>query len=191
MIKTQTPCNMKFKNLVFCCLVLILGACQEKKHSVGTQSTTVLDSSTFTKYQKDNYSIQFPNNWVLENDPTADVAFYIYLNNHSYSDEIGENINLWIVPVGSDVSLEAFTKKSIQEFKTQGEVISSEKFVTPAKEYQRVITKMKMYGEEVKFLQHYVLKDSKAYVLTFTAIERNFERLEKTAEQVMLSFQID
>lgn len=181
---------MKIKNLVFFLLLLTLGSCQDKKHSVGLESTTVLDSSKFTKYEKDNYSIQYPNDWILESNPAADIAFYIYLNNHSYIDEVGENINLWIVPVGSDVTLEDFTKKSIQEFKSQGEVISSETIHMPAKKYQRMITKMKMYGEDVKFLQHYILNDSKVYVLTFTAIERNFERLEKSAEQVMMSFAV-
>jgi hypothetical protein len=182
---------MKIKNLLFCSLFIIISACQDKKHSVGLQSTTVLDSSKFTKYEDENYSIQYPSDWILENNPAADIAFYIYLNNHSYTDEIGENINLWIVPVGSDITLEAFTKKSIQEFKAQGEVISSEKLLTPTKEYQRVITRMKMYGEDVKFLQHYILKNTKVYVLTFTAIERNFEHLEKSAEQVMLSFEVN
>ena len=47
------------------------------------------------------------------------------------------------------------------------------------------------YGESLKFIQHYVLKDSRVYVLTFTSLERDFNQYEKIAEQIMQSFKVN
>lgn len=53
-----------------------------------------------------------------------------------------------------------------------------------------MIVTSKYYGEDLRYIQHYILKDSHIYILTFTSLERDFSTYEKVAEQIMQSFYV-
>jgi hypothetical protein len=181
---------MKSRIFSLLCLFAIATSCQKSSNSGISQPDVVLDKSKFTTLDQDNYSIQYPNDWLIEKDVTGEVAFFLYFDTARSEDEIGENINLMVQNVSSNLTLDQYTKISLDDINRQGSVISSEKIITPSKEYQRVVCTMKMYNEDLKFIQHYIVKDAKVYVLTFTSMERNFSKFEKSAEQVMQSFSV-
>ncbi len=179
------------KYILLLLVATFISSCKKESSTTGiSQPDIILDDSKFVKFEKDNYCIQYPKDWLIEKEFGQDVAFYIYLNVDKEEAEIGSNINLMVQDVSKEMTLEEYTSISIKDISRQGSVISSEKFVTPSKEYQRVVCTMRMYNEDLKFVQHYIVKNSKVYVLTFTAMERNYSRFESIAEQVMQSFTI-
>lgn len=179
------------KYILLLLVATFISSCKKESSTTGiSQPDIILDDSKFVKFEKDNYSIQYPKDWLIEKEFGQDVAFYIYLNVDKEEAEIGSNINLMVQNVSKEMTLEEYTSISLKDISRQGSVISSEKFVTPSKEYQRVVCTMRMYNEDLKFVQHYIVKNSKVYVLTFTAMERNYSRFESIAEQVMQSFTI-
>ena len=106
-------------------------------------------------------------------------------------DDFTENINLLIRDLGnSKLTLDEIVKTERADLETQATVLSSERIIVPNKEYQRMVMTSPFYGEDLKFIQHFFLKDSKVYILTFTALERDFDKYEKIAEQIMQSFKV-
>lgn len=175
----------------FILLVLIgtLGfSCKNESSRVGipAQPEIAIDSPDFEEVKKDNYSIKVHKDWIVELNPNNETALFIYMD---LEDDFTENINLLIRDLGnSKLTLEEIVKTERADLETQAKILSSERIVLPSKEYQRMVMTAPFYGEDLKFIQHFLLKDSKVYILTFTALETDFSKYEKVAEQIMQSF---
>ncbi len=181
---------MKLKILLFAFVGLLAISCNKRDTNVGisTQPDITLNSLDFEQINKNNYSIKVHKDWVVELYPADEMELYIYLDT---SDELVENINLIVRDLGNfGITLNEVIKLAQEEFAGQGRVISSEKIITPSKEYQRMVVTSKYYGEDLRYNQHYILKDSHIYILTFTSLERDFNTYEKVAEQIMQSFTV-
>ncbi len=121
--------------------------------------------------------------------PVSEIDLYIYMD---LEDDFTENINLLIRDLGtSNMTLDEIVKNERADLEALATIISSERIVIPNKEYQRIVMTSPFYGENLKFIQHYILKDSRVYVLTFTSLERDFNQYEKIAEQIMQSFTVN
>ncbi|SRR5690554_5950042 len=182
---------MKPKFILIFFIGILSASCKKDnvRSGVSVQPDIVLESSDFQEIRKDNYSIKVHKDWYIEHDQN-EVSLYIYLDT---GDDFTENINLIINPLPNSIKtlkdVEVSAKSEFLQIK--GSVISSEKIITPHKEYQRMIVTAPNYGETLKYLIHYIIKDSKLYALTFTALEKDFEEYEKIAEQIMQSFRVE
>jgi len=181
---------MKFRVIFLAFLGLMSISCNQGSSSAGIsiQPEITLNSPDFEQISKDNYSIKVHKDWIVELYPEDEMAMYIYLDT---SDDFVENINLIIRDLGDvAITLDEVAQAAQREFASQGRIISSEKIITPSKEHQRMIVTSKYYGEDLKFILHYIVKNSHVYILTFTSLERDFNTYEKVAEQIMQSFTV-
>jgi len=182
---------MKTKFILFFLVGILSISCKNEGSSVGvpTQPEVSLNDPNFKEIKKDNYSIKVHQDWMVDLYPISEIDLYIYMD---LEDEFTENINLLIRDLGtSNMTLDEIVKNERADLETLATIISSERIVLPNKEYQRIVMTSPFYGENLKFIQHYILKDSRVYVLTFTSLERDFNQYEKIAEQIMQSFTVN
>jgi len=181
---------MKTKFLLLLLIGVITASCKNESSRAGipAQPEISIDNPDFKEIKKNNYSIKVHKDWMVDLNPLSEIDLYIYID---LEDEFTENINLLIRELGtSEMTLDEIVETERADLETQATITSSERIITPNKEYQRIIMSFPFYGEDLKFLQHYFLKDSKLYILTFTSLERDFNRYEKVAEQIMQSFKV-
>lgn len=182
---------MKTKFILFFLVGILSISCKNEGSSVGvpTQPEVSLNDPNFKEVKKDNYSIKVHQDWMVDLYPVSEIDLYIYMD---LEDDFTENINLLIRDLGtSNMTLDEIVKNERADLEALATIISSERIVIPNKEYQRIVMTSPFYGENLKFIQHYILKDSRVYVLTFTSLERDFNQYEKIAEQIMQSFTVN
>src|SRR5690554_1117087 len=189
--KSIIPNIMKTKLILFFLIGILSISCKNEGSNIGipAQPEISIDNPDFKEIKKDNYSIKVHKDWMVDLYPVSEIDLYIYMD---LEDEFTENINLLIRDLGdSKMTLDEIVKNERADLETLATVISSERIVIPNKEYQRIVMTSPFYGESLKFIQHYVLKDSRVYVLTFTSLKRDFNQYEKIAEQIMQSFKVN
>lgn len=168
------------KYLYFISLVLSLNSFGQNKE---TSWKTINDNT---------YSIQYPDNWELNTDKSMGTSFILFTEQTSSEDKFRENINLSIQNLeGYNLNLDAYvaiSEEQISKMVTNGIIIDSKRLNTNNTEFQKIIFTGKQGLFQLKFVQYYFVKDEKAYVLTFTCEEIQYEKYKIIVEQILESF---
>lgn len=168
------------KYLYFISLVLSLNSFGQNKE---TSWKTINDNT---------YSIQYPDNWELNISETMGTSFILLSQQTSSEDKFRENINLSIQNLeGYNLNLDAYvaiSEEQISKMVTNGIIIESKRLNTNNTEFQKIIFTGKQGLFQLKFVQYYFVKDEKAYVLTFTCEEIQYEKYNIIVEQILESF---
>lgn len=168
------------KYLYFISLVLSLNSFGQNKE---TSWKTINDNT---------YSIQYPDNWELNTDKSMGTSFILFTEQTSSEDKFRENINLSIQNLeGYNLNLDAYvaiSEEQISKMVTNGIIIESKRLNTNKTEFQKIIFTGKQGLFQLKFVQYYFVKDEKAYVLTFTCEEIQYEKYNIIVEQILESF---
>ncbi len=168
------------KYLYFTSLVLSLNSFGQNKE---TSWKTINDNT---------YSIQYPDNWELNISETMGTSFILLSQQTSSEDKFRENINLSIQNLeGYNLNLDAYvaiSEEQILKMVTNGIIIESKRLNTNNTEFQKIIFTGKQGLFQLKFVQYYFVKDEKAYVLTFTCEEIQYEKYNIIVEQILESF---
>lgn len=166
---------MKIKYLIICLLIGIAANAQSGDLS---KSITTPD-----------YSIIYSPKWKLDETKRSGAEFFLL-----YSPEpgkFGANINLLIQNFpGQNFNLDSYTEISIAQIKAAGTLLNSKRKSANDTEFQELIFTANYNGFDVKFLQYYFFQKDQAYVVTFTALETEFDSLLPEAVKVMESFSI-
>ena len=146
-------------------------------------------------FNKDNYSIEYPNKWNVNPNEQMGMSFIIFSPKESENDKFSENINLTIQDLtGKEIDLDKFVEISnnqINTLATNLNFIESKRIKTEKKEYQKIIFSADQGVLHLKYEQFYFLKSEKAYVLTFTSELGKFSDYEITAEKILNSFRFE
>lgn len=168
------------KYLYFIILVLSLNSFGQIKE---TNWKTINEST---------YSIQYPDNWELNTEKSMGTSFIIFSEQTSSEDKFRENINLIIQNLeGYNLNLDdyvAISEEQISKMVTNGKIIDSKRSNKNNTEFQKVIFTGKQGLFQLKFVQYYFIKDEKAYVLTFTCEEIQYEKYIFITDQILDSF---
>jgi hypothetical protein len=168
------------KYLYFIILVLSLNSFGQIKE---TSWKTINDNT---------YSIQYPDNWELNTEKSMGTSFILFTEQTSSEDKFRENINLIIQNLeGYNLNLDdyvAISEEQISKMVTNGIIIESKRLNTNNTEFQKVIFTGKQGMFQLKFVQYYFIKDEKAYVLTFTCEEIQYEKYSIISDQILESF---
>ena len=169
----------------------VFSGCAEEKETT-VQTTT--PPPGFITYENSTHGIKimYPQEWEkLENYMGTTVLFRSPLENSS--DTFQENVNIAYETVTSSMTLKDYTDLSIDQIKNTFEGIeliesnSANLAGVPAK---RVVFKGKQYGYDLKWLQFYLLKGNKAYMITYTAEENKFDKYMSTVQTMVNTFEI-
>jgi len=143
----------------------------------------------------EKYSIQYPENWTKEPLEGFNVELMLFSQLESDQDTFRENINLIIQDLSAyeGVGLDKFVKISTQQIEKviSGKLISStRKKDKNGVSYQEFITTTKHGQFDLKIKQYFWVIDKKAYVLTFTAEAKSYNKHIEIADKMLNSFSI-
>ncbi|WP_281227228.1 PsbP-related protein [Flavobacterium aquiphilum] len=180
---------MKHK-LLLLLLVVVLGfiGCQ-KSQKVETGISKVENGTK--EISRNGYFIRYDASFRLDESGKNGVEFYLFTPTKP-GDDFSENINLMIQDLGVlKYDLDQFVAISEKQIKASGKLIESTRKKTDGQEYQILIFEAKFNGLDLKFLQYDFVKNDKAYVLTFSAKQSEFENYRKEIEKVMNTFKLE
>lgn len=144
----------------------------------------------FKALDDEKYLIKYPGTWEVDQSGQMGMSFALFSPLSFDRDQFRENVNLVIQDLtGHDMDLTDFVNLSenqIQSMMQNGEILKSEK----SGDYYMMIYTGTMGKYQLKFSQRYWLIDNKAYILTLTAEQKEFDNYQGIGNQIMDSFQI-
>lgn len=157
--------------------------------------TIFLSAQSDWKILKESkYSIKYPKDWKLQNPGQMGSEFMIFSPISEPGDKFRENINLLIQNLnGLNLNLEQYTELSENQIKTlisDSKIFENKRQHGKKYDYQKIIYKGTMGELKLKFVQYYWVINNKAYVLTFTAEQNQFDKYLPVAVKIMDSFEI-
>lgn len=145
-------------------------------------------------FKKDNYSIEYPSNWELNESKRMGTIFILFSPSTSNKDQFRENINLIIQDLSDDnIDLKKYTEISENQIRTDiknGKIIESKYMKDQDLEYHKIIYTGNQENRDLKFEQYYWVFEKKAYVLTLTCELSEFDNYKLTGEKILNSFKL-
>ena len=141
---------------------------------------------------KDAYRISYPDHWEADASGRMGTAFIIFSPLSSPQDQFRENVNLLIQDLsGMDLDLNKYATLSINQIHsmiTDSKIVSSERVVDEHSRFHKMVYSGKQGIYQLIFEQYYWVENNKAYVLTLTCEEDQFDFFKETGEKILDSF---
>ena len=144
-------------------------------------------------FSTDVYTIRYPEKWILAEDGLG-VTFHLVSPKDSESDPFRENVNLINQDLeGTNLDLDGYVKLYEDRIKNQikGTITRSERLKSGSFELHKIVYDAKINGFDLKLVQHYQIQNGKAYVLTFTATQADYEKHKLIGQQILNSFRFN
>ncbi|WP_111682052.1 PsbP-related protein [Winogradskyella tangerina] len=152
----------------------------------------------WTTYEKDNYSIQYPENWSYSDQkPQPSIQFVLKAEEASQTEDMfWENINLNTEYLqGQEFTLDEYIELSLGQIKKQvptAKLLESEDITLNGMEAKSTIWSADFgNGFQLKFKQYVVLNAGTAYILTFTSTFAEFDKYQEVATSILDTFKIN
>ncbi len=159
-----------------------------------TEENKLEFSENWELYEDSNYSIQYPDTFELIEYGKKGKGISIFAKETSDDDLFIENIHLSIENLeGSNFDLDAYmqlVEKQIEKKITDGKILESTRVTDGEIEYHKLVYTGKLGPVDLKWVQHYRVINEKAYGLTFTCEESQYESYASIAEKIMLTFKV-
>lgn len=157
-------------------------------------SFMALSQGLTEKHETSHYSIKYPDNWTLFEDDDLGEAIHIVAPKASAEDAFAENVSVIIQDLSAyNIELDDYVKlalKQIVENTENGEVLKDERFEAGRIKSHKVIYKGRIEGVDLKLIRYYQMNNKKAYILTYTALESDFEEHKLYGQQILNSFRL-
>jgi len=164
-----------------------------------TACAQTIEKNTQTKVFKgwkslteNNYSVNYPDNWELNKSGQMETNFILFSPLSSEQDQFKENVNLLIQDLaGHHLDLNKYVEISegqIEDLITDGKILDSKRITSEKLHYQKVIYTGKQGIFNLKFEQYYWVIDDKAFILTLTCEESQYNDFQVIGEKILNSF---
>ncbi|MEM9982873.1 MAG: hypothetical protein AAF734_10275 [Bacteroidota bacterium] len=142
---------------------------------------------------KEDYTIQYPDSLEIDQAGQMGVKFILFTSPISPQDQFRENINLVIEDLaGKNVDLDKYVEISESQVKsmiTNGKLIDSER-MTEEKAFHKLVYTGKQGLFDLKWQQRYWVQNEKAYILTLTCEESQYDEYRALGEKIMQTFEM-
>lgn len=91
---------------------------------------------------------------------------------------------------GMNLDLTKFTEISENQINANGKLISSTRKNVYGLEFQELVFEANLNGKYLKFYQQYFVKNSSAFILTFTALTNHYDKLINEAQIIINTFKL-
>lgn len=146
------------------------------------------------KYEKDNYSIEHPSNWILNDSGENGTKIFLYPTNSESSDVFTENINLIVQNLNdSNITIEKYkglVEKQISGMLTEPKISSSEIENKNGLKCHQLIAEGKSGDYKFKTIIYTYLINKQIYTLTFVTLYENYENNHIESLRIMDSFKL-
>lgn len=143
----------------------------------------------FKTYAKDNYTISYPENWDLDISGQMNTSLLLFSKPSSDTDDFRENVNVMIQDLqGMNLDMDGFVKISENQIKAtpNSELFESKKL----DDKYLMVWKGYINGFNLKFKQYFYIIKDKAYVITFTAKENEYESYIEIGNKIIDSLKL-
>ena len=138
-----------------------------------------------------DYEISYPSDLRFDDSKTRNTEFIIYTEKENESDLFLENINLLIQNVKEyKIDLNQYIKITEKQVKENGTLIESKRTNLNKSEVHVLTYEANFSGKNLKFHQYILVKNEKAYVLTYTAEIDKFDVFFPEVIKIFNSFSI-
>jgi hypothetical protein len=168
---------MKYKHLFIFPVFVFLISCSQ---SIEKKKMLTIDKS--------DYSISYSAEWELKTNPQLDVLVSSPLS--GATDDFAENFNVLkqdLSASNEDLQLyDSITKAQTINALGKDAILSS----TNEGDHRSLVFKGPYNGRQLKWKQIYYVKNKTAYVLTYTAEEKTYDKYSAVAESIFNSFKL-
>ena len=180
-------------------VVLSKGGSFSKKPDSGSspaQQTEQESSSIYSNYDN-QFSIKAPNGWSIKENPNPDTQATFFAPKEGQDDKFIENVGLSINDLSAkpeatlDEIVKAWTDQSQSEFPDSFKEISRDKTTLGGIEAVKIIYQAKDQLSALKGMSTFLLKDNKAYILSYSAEEKSFDKFLEGVNQIISSFKFE
>lgn len=144
------------------------------------------------KYEHEAYSIEYPEDWTLDNSGDSGTSFVLYSPRTNEEDTYSDYISLTEMPLyGLNMKLDDYAKSSENDFRFfyKDCQITRNEFIQKSGARCHVIELNGVFNEfPMQILQYTWIKDEKAYVLKFTGEPSSYEDWKEISMKAMDSF---
>lgn len=141
-----------------------------------------------------DFAIQYPDTFDLDKSGQMGLSFILLSKQTSQQDLFRENVNLLIQNIaGKNIDLNKYVEISENQIKTMitnWNLIESKRLSENSKKFQRVIYTGKQGQFDLKWQQYYWVENKKAYVLTLTCEQNQYDNYVSVGEGIMKTFKI-
>lgn len=172
-------------------IVLLISVIDFNISEINAQTKTPQLDKT---YKNDVYKINYPDGWRVDDSKTnnADLFLFSPLNN---GDNFSEYTNVLIQDLkGMNMDLEKYKKISENQFSTvlpNSKIHESEIIQSNGKNYYRLSFSYPQGELNVRGTSLCFIRNEKAYMVTFTALETTYDEYKKTGEMMISSFEFN
>lgn len=140
------------------------------------------------------FAIHYPDSFDMDTSGQMGMTFLMLSRQTSPQDMFRENVNLLIQNLpDQSISLDMFVEISEGQIKTlvtNGNLIDSKRLSANGKQFQRIIYSGRQGKFDLKWLQYYWVENRKAYVLTLTCEQNQYDKYVSAGEGIMKTFRI-
>ena len=147
--------------------------------------------------EQDNYAISYPRDWQSSNQKSEPSIEVLLLSDEKSQkeDQFRKSINLKLENLrGQEVRLETYTKISLNQIRAQmpgAEVISNDPIKINNLDARAVIWSAESNnGTVLKFKRTFLIHNDRAYIITFSSIEAEYEEYIEIADRIMNTFNL-
>lgn len=156
--------------------------------------TIAQENKEIIKYEKDNYSLEYPSNWVLNDSGENGTKIFIYPTNSESSDVFTENINLIVQNLNdSTITIEKYkglVEKQISGMLTDPKITLSELKNKNGKNFHQLVAEGKSGDYRFKTIIYTYLINNQIYTLTFVTLYETYENNHIESLRIMDSFKL-
>lgn len=166
----------------------------------GGKSATSSESVAPKNYQniKYGFSLQYPGDWRLEDPGQSGVIVSFFSPKEGDADKFIDNMNLTITdlaseaPMTTDQLADLWLEQSKSAFPAGNfNLVSSDPVTIAGLEGRKSIYTLKLDNVMAKGVGTMMIKDNKAYIVTFITEEANFDRFLPNLDLVLNSLTIN
>ena len=160
---------------------------------VASLSFTIDAQSEKKIFENDIFSIQYPTNWNIEDTAGTQAIFVAKAPLTSDSDIFAENVNIITQNLkGMGITLDQYVEFNEGQLGSipNSKMFSSTRETRDGRQYHTLVFRGTMSGLDLKVIQVYAIKNEIAYVVTFTTVENEFDRLKKIGAEILKTFKL-
>ena len=153
-----------------------------------------LSQPQWVDFYKDSFHLKYPENWLPDTSGKMGTRLFVFSPLENEEDKFAENINVIIQELsGKDIDLIAYkklTETQITEYATDPEMYESTIINSGKGEYYKVSYAMTQGKLRLKIISYCLIKNQKAYLITFGSEVDKYEKYKTISEEILNSFSV-
>lgn len=155
---------------------------------------TAQTSKTEATYKTKQFSITYPEHWMLNDSGENGTTFFLYSTTSETADVFTENINLITQPVNdASITLEGYKKMVEQQISNtlnNPEISFSKIKTSNGIQSHQLFAKGTSSGYQFKTIVYTFIKNQKIFMLTFVTLLQSYPNNHQEAIKIMDSFKL-